>query len=146
MTQELSKSDAFLKNSWLSPLSYCVEEDNLSLRPLKPLEGGLNHGMSGSTCFRESDGKIYATAISTAFITHSTIPVIGEPDLPEAEEDSRLISARLTGHAVSGLNPKRGQIDVVVPYYVMKDFFITQIKEWGMGEEELQKFFIFSQD
>ena len=143
MTQELSRDDALLENSWLSPLSYCVKKDNLSLRPLKPLEGGLNHGMSGSTCFRDDNGKTYATAITTAIIP--AVPSIGEPDLPE-EEDSRLISARLTGHAVSGLNPKKGQIDIIVPYYVMKDFFITQMKKWGIREEELQKFFIFSHD
>lgn len=147
MTQALSRDDAFFKNSWLSPLSYCITgEYNLNLRPLNPLEGGLNHGMSGSTWFREDHGKTYATAISTASIKYSTIPVIGDPDLPPEEEGSRLIDARLTGHAVSGFNPKKGQVDIVVPYYTMKDFFMTQMKEWGVREEELQKFFILPQN
>lgn len=144
MTQEFSKDVEFFKNSWLSPLSYHIEEYVISLRSLKHLEGGLNHGMSGSTCFREDNGKAYAVAISTASIKHSMIPVVGESDLSLEEEGNRLIYARLTGNSVPGLNPKKGQVDIVVPYHVMKDFFIKQMKEWGVTEEELQKFFIFS--
>jgi len=139
----LHSEDEPFQNSWLAPLSYRVDQESYHLRSLLPLEGGLNNGMSGGVCFYNQEAKTYAIAINTAIVEHSKIPIIPDGhELFSAEKSKTRIHARLTGEAVSGINPVKGQVDIVVPFYAMKSFLIRKMREWGVSEEEIQTFFI----